>query len=146
MSTSADDPLVPRPADGRVFARAAESASLTHPLAGGCASMHALDTCKTWPTTTCACGDAEPDGVGGATNDHPRRADFPQYLDWLTLATWCSGLGPRWAERRYSMTGERGVVEAATLWVHVDMTTMKPVALPAGFEEQFGRRGPRAGG
>ncbi len=66
---------------------------------------------------------------------------FPRYLDVLELATWCSGLGSRWAERRYSMAGtdgSAGRIQAATLWVHIDMATMRPVAVPPGFAEQFG--------
>lgn len=69
---------------------------------------------------------------------------FPQYLDVLTLATWCSGLGSRWAERRYSMVaagapeGGSGEIQASTLWVHIDMATMRPIKLPEGFAEQFG--------
>ena len=73
---------------------------------------------------------------------------FPAYLDMVTLATWCSGLGPRWAERRYEMIvkpiasdGEAGPaagrIEAATLWVHVELETMKPASVPPGFAEQF---------
>lgn len=66
---------------------------------------------------------------------------FPEYLDMLSLSTWCSGLGPRWAERRYTVVADApstGSIEAATLWVHVDMATMKPVPVPADFAEQFG--------
>ena len=66
---------------------------------------------------------------------------FPQYLDVLTSSTWCSGLGSRWAERRYAMEGTDGSggdVQAATLWVHIDMATMRPIPLPDGFAEQFG--------
>jgi acyl-ACP thioesterase len=67
---------------------------------------------------------------------------FPQYLDQLTMQTWCSALGPRWAERRYSITADdrptQTFIEAATLWVHVDMDTMKPIEVPVGFAEQFG--------
>ncbi|MCU1398462.1 MAG: hypothetical protein JWN62_1571 [Acidimicrobiales bacterium] len=65
---------------------------------------------------------------------------FPEYLQMTTLSTWCSGLGPRWAERRYSIVADApdaGRVEAATLWVHVDMATMKPIPVPVGFAEQF---------
>jgi len=74
---------------------------------------------------------------------------FPAYLDMVTLATWCSGIGPRWAERRYEViavadnsdgnggTAAAGRIEASTLWVHVDMATMKPIPVPEGFEEQF---------
>jgi len=66
---------------------------------------------------------------------------FPRYLDMLSLRTWCSGLGPRWAERRYSTVADEpgdGRFESATLWVHIDMATMKPIGLPDGFAEQFG--------
>lgn len=70
-----------------------------------------------------------------------RVGQFPEYLDMLSLCTWCSGLGPRWAERRYSVLADSpaaGRIEAATLWVHVDMATMKPVPVPADFAAQFG--------
>lgn len=66
---------------------------------------------------------------------------FPEYLDAAALATWCSGLGPRWAERRYSIAVDApgaGRIEAATLWVHIDMATMKPIRVPVDFAEQFG--------
>src|SRR3546814_2597219 len=33
---------------------------------------------------------------------------FPRYLEPLALATWCSGTGSHWAERRVSMVGEGG--------------------------------------
>lgn len=79
-----------------------------------------------------------------------RVEQFPVYLDMLELATWCSGLGPRWAERRSSMLaapdGDGGAttsntgggrVEASTLWVHVDMASMRPIPVPQGFAEQF---------
>jgi acyl-ACP thioesterase len=69
---------------------------------------------------------------------------FPTYLEMLAMCTWCSGMGPRWAERRYSLHGEvdgkadrAGLIEAATLWVHIDMQTMKPIAVPADFADQF---------
>ena len=52
----------------------------------------------------------------------------------VSLATFCSGMGSRWAERRVSMTGEHGgSVEAVTLWVHLDPVTGRPKTLPAGF-------------
>src|SRR6187551_1877782 len=33
---------------------------------------------------------------------------FPRYLEALGLATWCSGTGSHWAERRISIEGHRG--------------------------------------
>jgi len=42
----------------------------------------------------------------------------------LTLRTWCSGTGRRWAERRTQLTGERGAhIECAAIWVHIDART-----------------------
>jgi acyl-ACP thioesterase len=64
---------------------------------------------------------------------------FPRFLEPLSLTTWCSGTGGRWAERRVSIVGELGGrVEAATLWVHLDPRTMRPRPLPASFFEVFG--------
>lgn len=52
----------------------------------------------------------------------------------LSLATFCSGMGNRWAERRVSMVGRRGgSVEAVTLWVHLDAVTGRPKTLPEDF-------------
>ena len=67
-----------------------------------------------------------------------RVEQWPVFQEGLRLATWCSGIGPRWAERRSSIVGEHGgAVEAATLWVHVDATTGRPARLVAGFAERY---------
>ncbi len=64
---------------------------------------------------------------------------FPRYLEPLALATWCSGTGSHWAERRISIRGEGGGgVEAATTWVHFDRVTGRPSRIPNGFEEIYG--------
>ncbi|MET0901713.1 MAG: acyl-ACP thioesterase domain-containing protein [Acidimicrobiales bacterium] len=64
---------------------------------------------------------------------------FPRYLEPLALATWCSGTGSHWAERRISIQGDRGgAIEAATTWVHIDMATGRPSRIPAGFDEVYG--------
>ena len=63
----------------------------------------------------------------------------PRWGEWLDLATWCSGTGGRWAERRLSMTGDHGgQVEIETLWVHLDSDTFLPARLPAAFDELYG--------
>ncbi len=65
---------------------------------------------------------------------------FPAYLERLTLRTWCAGFGVAWAERRISVLGERGGrVEAATLWVHLDGASMRPLRMPAEFLDVFGK-------
>ena len=64
---------------------------------------------------------------------------FPRYLEAMRLATWCSGTGSHWAERRISITGGDGaVVEAATTWVHFDRGTGKPSRIPDSFHAIYG--------
>jgi acyl-ACP thioesterase len=59
---------------------------------------------------------------------------FPSYMHDVELQTWCGGYGSHWAERRTRITSkEGGLIEAAALWVHVDMQTMKPTPLPEDF-------------
>jgi acyl-ACP thioesterase len=56
----------------------------------------------------------------------------------LELATFCSGYGSRWAERRVSILGEGGaVVDAVTVWVHVDPATGRPKALSEAFHALY---------
>jgi acyl-ACP thioesterase len=62
-----------------------------------------------------------------------------EVFDVLTLRTFCGGTGQRWAERRVSVTGAAGAsIEAATLWVHVDLDTMTPKRLSPEFMALFG--------
>ncbi|HUA71313.1 MAG TPA: acyl-ACP thioesterase domain-containing protein [Solirubrobacteraceae bacterium] len=59
---------------------------------------------------------------------------FPRFGEEFTLATFCSGLGRMWAERRTSMTpvGEAaGTVEVVSLWVHLDPLSGRPTKLTA---------------
>lgn len=64
---------------------------------------------------------------------------FPRLEEGLELATWCSGYGGRWAERRTGIRGQRGaIVDTATVWVHVDMGTGRPERLPERFFEIWG--------
>jgi acyl-ACP thioesterase len=64
---------------------------------------------------------------------------FPVFGEELDLVTFCGGLGGRWAERRVSIAGDLGGrVEAATLWVHLDVATSKPKPLSAQFVSLFG--------
>ena len=46
----------------------------------------------------------------------------------LTLSTWCSGTGRRWAERRTAVEGEHGArIDAVTVWIHLDTETGRPI-------------------
>ena len=63
---------------------------------------------------------------------------FPTYLEPLDLVTWCSGLGARWAERRVDIhSAGGGALRSATLWVHLDPATLRPVALTDQFNSVF---------
>lgn len=56
----------------------------------------------------------------------------------LTLTTWCSGTGSRWAERRTSVVGERGAhIEASVIWVHLDAETGRPVRWGDEFASRY---------
>jgi acyl-ACP thioesterase len=73
----------------------------------------------------------------------------PVYGEDLTLRTFCGAIGGRWAQRRTSVTGVMGGhVEAATLWVCVDLETMRPKVLTpdfhAAYDEAAGGRSVRA--
>lgn len=60
---------------------------------------------------------------------------FPRYLEMLGIETWCSGVGSHWAERRTTLVSESGQrVEAAALWVHVDLNSMWPKPLTDNFQ------------
>jgi acyl-ACP thioesterase len=60
---------------------------------------------------------------------------FPRFNEEFTLATFCSGLGRMWAERRTSMTragDAAGAVELVSLWVHLDPLRGRPTKLTGG--------------
>jgi acyl-ACP thioesterase len=60
----------------------------------------------------------------------------PRFRADLTARTWCSGVGPRWAERRTDLlVGDLRCIEATGLWVHVDPRSGAPTRLPAAFDE-----------
>jgi acyl-ACP thioesterase len=106
-------------------------------------------------------GDARLDAIArylqDVAADDGRDASIDNYLAWLVrktvigvrrrptmgehldLVTWASGSGPRWAERRttISVDGEP-VIEAASLWVCVDVATMRPIRLPDRFWTMYG--------
>ncbi|HSC02529.1 MAG TPA: acyl-ACP thioesterase domain-containing protein [Solirubrobacteraceae bacterium] len=52
---------------------------------------------------------------------------FPRFGERLELATFCSGLGRMWAERRTTIKG--GEVDVVSLWVHLDPLSGRPTPL-----------------
>jgi acyl-ACP thioesterase len=135
-----DEVLVPEPGVGRVF-RSERRVRL------GDTDRHGrlrLDACARYlqDIGNDDTADAGTDVEG--TNWVVRRAVVdvvrpPRWGEWVELATWCGGMGGRWAERRLSVAGrDGGSIDVATLWVHVDMTTMAPARLPASFAATYG--------
>ena len=134
MPESAADRLLPVPARGRIFSgtRLVRFGDLSP---GGRLRLDALAR---------YCQDVSSDDTADAAlaNDTAwvvRRTTVefhrsPGFREPLTLATFCSGTGGRWAERRVSITGSAGAsIEVVSLWVHVDADTGRPVSLPPEF-------------
>ena len=68
---------------------------------------------------------------------HSAVAGWPRLGERLSVATWCGGVGSRWAERRVSFTGENGAcVDIATLVVHLDRDG-RPARLPDWFGDVY---------
>jgi acyl-ACP thioesterase len=64
---------------------------------------------------------------------------WPRYLERVTYTTFCSGTGPRWAERRTSVRGSSGGrLEAAVLWAAVDEASGRLTALTDLFYKVWG--------
>jgi acyl-ACP thioesterase len=135
-----DEPLVPLPPRGRVF-RSGRRVRLADADPTG---RLRLDACARYLQDI-----GNDDTADGGLDDDTttwvvRRALIdvhrpPRWREWVDLATWCGGLGSRWAERRLSMVGERGSrVEISTLWVHLDIATSTPLRLPDRFLDLYG--------
>lgn len=56
----------------------------------------------------------------------------------LSIRTWCSGTGSRWAERRTELIGEHGArIEAVMLWIHIDTETGRPKRWGDEFADRY---------
>jgi acyl-ACP thioesterase len=131
--------LVPRPASGRVFEGTRRVRLADVSPAGRLrldAAARFLQDLSADDTADAALEDAE---AWVVRKTIIRVSAFPRYLEPMGLATWCSGTGSHWAERRISIAGERGGdIEAATTWVHIDMASGRPSRIPAGFDDLYG--------
>lgn len=64
--------------------------------------------------------------------------ELPQFGDDIELTTFCSGVGPRWAERRTTLrVGPEVVVESAAIWVYID-DEGRATSLPPWFFDRYG--------
>jgi len=68
-----------------------------------------------------------------------RVAHTPRFRADVTASTWCSGVGPRWAERTTHLhVNGRTCVEAVSIWAHTDPQLGAPIPLPPGFDAVWG--------
>jgi acyl-ACP thioesterase len=131
--------MVPAPAEGRVYVFGAIP-GLGDVTAAGRAR---LDAIARWlqDAAWADVHDSEvPDEGSWVIRRMTLRVDaFPVFWEPLEVATFCSGTGPLWAERRTTIRGAEGAhVEAVAVWVHLDGRVARPRPLPAGFEAVYG--------
>jgi acyl-ACP thioesterase len=131
--------FVPPPPRGRVFATARTVRS-TDVTPGGRLRFDAFARYLQ---------DAAEDDLADAAWDGPHRwllrrcavavRSFPATGDRVRLATFCSGTGPRWAERTTTLSGPAGdLLQARAVWVAVQPATGEPAPLGPGFLERYG--------
>ena len=128
--------LVSRPSGGREFEQA------VRPGFADCAPSGRvrLDGIARWLQDV-AYADVEDAGLADRAVWVVRRTRmrvqrFPRFGEELELATFCSGMGRMWAERRTTVRrgrSDQSDVEAVALWVHLDPGHWRPV--PLGEEE-----------
>lgn len=56
----------------------------------------------------------------------------------IAVATWCTGIGRSWAERRSELIGDRGAaIDAVSLWVQVAVETGRPARIGSDFTDAY---------
>jgi acyl-ACP thioesterase len=64
---------------------------------------------------------------------------FPRLGEQVEVRTFCSGTGPRWAERTTTVSGARGgLVQAVAVWASVSRADGRPVAPGEQFTRLYG--------
>jgi acyl-ACP thioesterase len=133
MERPAPHELVPAPSEGRVYSL------LMRPGLGDCAPSGRirLDALARW-CQDAAYADVEDAELADAAVWVVRRTwvrvrRFPRFGEPCSVATFCSGIGRMWAERRTTITGplagDRPHVEVVALWVHLDPVLRRPTVL-----------------
>lgn len=134
----ADPELVPRPARGRVVAVS---------RAVGLADVRPDATIRLDAIARVLQDAADADAASASVDGRPvdmgywllRRVALridhtPRLRAELEAATWCSGVGARWAERRTDVTvGDRLAIESVAIWVHVSPESGRPLPLSPDF-------------
>ena len=140
--------LVEPSASGRVYRRTVCPA-VADVIGDGREGRARIDAIARWLQDTAYLDliDAGFEGRGGwiVRKGRIRVESFPGFGRDMEVATFCSALGRFCAERRTTVTGAEAKVEAASLWVLVDLDSGQPMRLPddfvAAYEESArGRR------
>jgi acyl-ACP thioesterase len=64
---------------------------------------------------------------------------FPPMGERITLRTFCSGTGPRWAERTTTVAGAGGdLLQATAVWAAIDRASGRPAAPGEAFMRLYG--------
>ncbi|HVT68306.1 MAG TPA: acyl-ACP thioesterase domain-containing protein [Trebonia sp.] len=137
-------PFAPEPPQGRVF-EGSRRVRATDATAAGRLRLDGL---------TRYLQDVAEDDVAGTGWQPPygwllRRCEvtvrvYPRVTDRVTLRTFCSGTGPRWAQRTTTVLGGGGaVIQAVALWVAVDPATGQPCPLGEDFYRFYGESAQR---
>ncbi|HLY50999.1 MAG TPA: acyl-ACP thioesterase domain-containing protein [Solirubrobacteraceae bacterium] len=146
MTVSALTELVPRPAVGRVFEQ------IFYPGFGDCAPSGRLrlDALARWLQDVAYADVVDAELAGRAVwvirRTRIQVKGFPNFGAPYRVATFCSGMGRMWAERRTSISHaetEESEVEAVSLWVHLDPESWRPIPLS---EDEASVYGVSAGG
>jgi acyl-ACP thioesterase len=124
--------MVAPPRSGRVFVEQARPGFADTAPSG----RVRLDALARWLQDV-AYADVEEAGLASdfvwvVRRNRMRVARFPRFGERFTLATFCSGFGRMWAERRTTITRrDESVsdVEAVSLWVHLDPVDWRPAPL-----------------
>jgi acyl-ACP thioesterase len=136
--TSAFAELVPPPGRGRVFEQ-----EVVPGLADATGSGRIrLDAIARW-LQDAAYADVVDAGLAGRGAWVVRRARmrveaFPRFGEPVRVRTFCSATGRLAAERRTSVSGGGGAIEAVALWIHVDTPTLRPQRLGEDFLAVYG--------
>lgn len=134
-----EEPIVPLPTSGRVYAGEARG-RLSDTTALG---RVRLDTLARWLQDV-AFDDVTDAGLASHGSWVVRRTrllvrTFPRFDEPITLQTFCSGIGPRWAQRRTVIRGAwGGEVEADALWIFLDPRTLQPMRFTPEFDVTYG--------
>jgi acyl-ACP thioesterase len=141
MKIEAPSELVGPPPGGRVFQSDARTGFADCAPSG----RIRLDAVARWLQDV-AYADVEDAGLASMAVWVVRRTRicvrrFPRFGERFSLATFCSGLGRMWGERRTTVRREgepEPDVESAALWVHLDPASWRPVPFSDRESELYG--------